>query len=110
MVAIGGRSGDFESAAEPKRGPAMQSNQVQAISVLKEYWRELDPPVQHAQPMALDSDTIERAAQALFEFVFSSCGRLHGKQQWATCEESTKEGFRGEAAAVIAAAWPILFR
>jgi hypothetical protein len=110
MVAIGGRSGDFESAAEPKWGPAMQSNQVQVISVLKEYWRELDPTVQQPRPITLDSDIIERAAQALYEFVFSSCGRLDGKQQWATCEESTKEGFRGEAAAVIMAAWPLLFR
>jgi hypothetical protein len=112
MVAIGGRSGDSESAAEPKWGPAMQSNQVQATSVLKGYWRELkgDPPVQHPQSMELDSDTIERAAQALFEFVFSSCGRLDGKLQWTTCDESTKEGFRGEAAAVIVAAWPFLFR
>jgi hypothetical protein len=91
----------------------MQSNQVQTISVFERHWRELEDapvPVQHPRPIVLDSDIIERAAQALFEFVFSSCGRLDGKQQWATCEESTKEGFRGEAAAVIVAAWPFLFR
>jgi hypothetical protein len=91
----------------------MQSTQVQTISVFEGHWRELgDAPVtvQHPRPTVLDSDIIERAAQALFEFVFSSCGRLDGKQQWATCEESTKEGFRGEAAAVIMAAWPLLFR
>ena len=92
----------------------MQSNQVQAISVFERHWRELEDntpiPVQHPRRIVLDGDIIERAAQALFEFVFSSCGRLDGKQQWATCEESTKEGFRGEAAAVIGAAWPLLFR
>jgi len=91
----------------------MQSTQVQTISVFEGHWRELGDAlvtVQHPRPTVLDSDIIERAAQALYEFVFSSCGRLDGKQQWATCEESTKEGFRGEAAAVIMAAWPLLFR
>jgi hypothetical protein len=89
-------------------GPAMQMNQMPAIFALEHYCREVEderPP----QSMALDSDVIERAAQALFEFVFSSCGRLDGKHQWSTCDEHTKEGFRGEAATVIVAAWPLLF-
>jgi hypothetical protein len=87
----------------------MQANQMPAIFALEHYCREVEderPP----QSMALDSDVIERAAQALFEFVFSSCGRLDGKHQWTTCDEHTKEGFRGEAATVIVAAWPLLFR
>lgn len=100
---------DLELAAQPKWGPAMQANQAPAVFAVERYRREVEyesPPLS----IALNSDIIDRAAQALFEFVFSSCGRLDGKQQWATCEESTKEGFRGEAAAVIVAAWPFLFR
>ena len=49
-------------------------------------------------------DIIERAAKALFDSVFSSCGRL----DWTSCDESTKRGFRREATAVINAVWPDL--
>jgi hypothetical protein len=81
----------------------MQSNQLQATFVLARHWRELGEkaPVP-VQPIPLDNDVIERAAQALFEFVFSSCRRL----EWTNCEESTKKGFRDEATAVIMAVWP----
>ena len=86
----------------------MRSNQVQG-----QYRRELENAalVPLAQPIALENgilnhDIIERAAQALFEFVFSSCGRV----KWATCDEDTKEGFRGEARVVIEAILPRLFR
>jgi hypothetical protein len=54
----------------------------------------------------IDDGLVERAAQALFEFVFSSCGRL----QWATCDEVTKQGFRGEAKVVIETILPHLMR
>jgi hypothetical protein len=57
-----------------------------------------------------DNDVVEQGAQALFEFVFATCGRLDGKHQWASSDEQTKEGFRGEAKAVLVAAWPLLFR
>ena len=36
---------------------------------------------------------LERAAEALYEFVFSGCDRLDGKHRWADCDEETKEGF-----------------
>jgi hypothetical protein len=92
----------------------MQLSQVEAISVLERYWRGLDEetsaPAQHPRPIVLDDDVVEQAAEALFNFVFSSCGRLDGKHQWATCDESTQEGFRREATTVILAAWPLLFR
>ena len=86
----------------------MSSNQLQVTDVLGRYRREPEkaPVVSFPRPMALDSDAVERAARALFEFVFSSCGRV----EWATCDEETKQGFRGEAKAVIVAAWPLLFR
>jgi hypothetical protein len=86
----------------------MPSNQLQVTDILGRYRRELEKAavVPFPQPMALDSDVVERAAQALFEFVFSSCERV----EWATCDEETKQGFRGEAKAVIVAAWPLLFR
>jgi hypothetical protein len=86
----------------------MQWNQLQAKDIVGRHRRELVMPasVPLPRPIALDSDIIERAAQALFEFVFSSCGRL----EWATCDEETKQGFRREAQAVIDAAWPLLFR
>ena len=86
----------------------MQRNQLQEKDRLGRYRRELETAavIPLPRPITLDSDTIERAAQALFEFVFSSCGRL----EWATCDEVTKQGFRGEARAAIVAAWPLLFR
>ena len=43
---------------------------------------------------------LQRAAEALFEFVFSGCNRLDGKRRWANCDEETKIGFRREAAAL----------
>ena len=58
--------------------------------------------------MALDRDIVERAAKALFEYVFSSCDRLDGKYHWEDSDEHTKDGFRGEALAVIGAVWPKL--
>jgi hypothetical protein len=64
-----------------------------------------------AQPHRLapiDHDIIERAAEALFEFVFSDCDRLDGKRRWADCNEETKAGFRREASAVLESIWPIL--
>jgi hypothetical protein len=86
----------------------MQSNQLQAQDTLGGYETELGKAavIPFLRPTTLDRDIIERAAQALFEFVFSSCGRL----EWSKCDEETKEGFRGEAKAVIVAAWPLLFR
>jgi hypothetical protein len=48
--------------------------------------------------LLLDLELIEKAAQALFEAVFSRCTR---KRYWEDCDEETKRGFRGEAAAVI---------
>ena len=57
-----------------------------------------------------DRATVERAAQALFAFVFSACDRLDGKHDWSECDEETKEGFRAEAAVVIDAVWPTVER
>jgi hypothetical protein len=62
--------------------------------------------LRRASPIAIDDDLIEQAAQSLFEFVFSSCGRL----QWATCDDQTKTGFRNEARVVIEAILPRIFR
>jgi hypothetical protein len=56
--------------------------------------------------LGIDSGTTERAAEALFEFVFSGCERLDGKHNWVDCSEETKAGFRAEARAVLAAVWP----
>ena len=50
----------------------------------------------------------QRAAEALYEFVFSGCDRLDGKHHWEHCSEETKEGFRRDASAVLKAVWPIL--
>ena len=78
----------------------MQLNHARAV------WdRDAPGPVAQSQQIALDEDLIERAAQALFEFVFSSCTRKHC---WTNCDERAKEGFRGEAAAMIDVIWPLL--
>ena len=86
----------------------MPSNQLQTQDMLGSPGRELEKAavIPFPRPITIDRDIIERAAQALFEFVFSSCeGR-----EWSNCDEKTKEGFRGEAKAVIVAAWSLLLR
>ena len=61
------------------------------------------------QPAAsIDSDVIEKAAEALYVYVFSGCDRLDGKRRWQDCDEGTRAGFRREAAAVLASIWPLL--
>jgi hypothetical protein len=91
----------------------MQTNQEPANHHTEQYWRELEkepavflPRSKARAHEGIDDGLVERAAQALFEFVFSSCGRL----QWATCDEVTKQGFRGEAKVVIETILPHLFR
>jgi hypothetical protein len=53
------------------------------------------------RPITLGNEIIERVAKALFDSVFSSCGRL----DWTSRDESTKRGFRCETIAVINAVW-----
>ena len=53
-------------------------------------------------------EIVDRAAQALFEFVFAGCARLDGKHRWTNCDESTRQAFRSEATIVIEAVWPSL--
>ena len=83
---------------------------MQPHSVRDEQRREpqSDAPVGVIQlhSLVLDDDTIERAAKALFDVVFSSVDRLDGKHIWANCDEDTKQGFRREAMAVILSVWP----
>ena len=62
------------------------------------------------QPIALDGEMVERAAQALFEFVFACSKRLDGKHFWMNCDEDIKEGFRAEATTVIQAVWSSVSR
>jgi len=84
----------------------VQTNQLTTTFALRRHWPEPEDnaPVCVRYP-ALDSDVVEGAARALFEFVFFSCGRL----KWETCDDQTKEGFRGEARVVIEAILPRLF-
>jgi hypothetical protein len=63
---------------------------------------------QHDRPALIDLNIVERAAEALYEFVFSGCDRLDGKRHWAYCDEQTKAGFRREASAVLEAVLPVL--
>ena len=37
------------------------------------------------RPIALNGEMVERAAQALFEFVFAGSERLDGKHFWMNC-------------------------
>jgi hypothetical protein len=68
-----------------------------------------DTPFALRQPSGeVDSDIVERATEALFQFVFSSCDRLDGRRHWTDCHEDTKAGFRVEAAAVLKAVWPAI--
>jgi hypothetical protein len=67
-----------------------------------------DPALQSERSAPIEYDLIERAAEALFDFVFSGCDRLDGKRHWADCGEETKAGFRREASAVLEAIWPML--
>src|SRR5687767_7953992 len=92
----------------------IQPNQITSVDMSGRDWTKRGDatPASLQQPPPLEAlryDVVERAAQALFHFVFSSCERLDGKHQWATCDEETKQGFRDEARAVILAAWPLLF-
>ena len=104
MVAIDTRGGDSRGAEIEIA--VMPSNELQSTFVKGGYWRQPrdDSPVslQQLPRTTLNNETIERAAKALFELVFSSCGRL----DWTKCDETTKEGFRREATAVIMAVWP----
>lgn len=88
----------------------MQANHLKTTFLARRHCSELggQPTVRlrHARPIAVDAELIEQAAQSLFEFVFSSCGRV----QWATCDDQTKAGFRNEARVVIEAILPRLFR
>ena len=81
----------------------MQSNHAQTLSFLEGHRKEIerDAPISvlQSQPIALDGQMVEQAAQALFEFVFACSKRLDGKHLWMNCDEDTKEGFRGEATA-----------
>jgi hypothetical protein len=61
-------------------------------------------PLQPSQDLAM----IERAARALFEYVFARSERLDVKHLWINCDEATKEGFRREAIAALQAAWPLM--
>ena len=82
----------------------MQSNRVAKSIVYALNWEPKAPPDQSAP---IGHDLIERAAEALYEFVFSGCDRLDGKHHWDNCSEETKEGFRREASAVLEAVWPL---
>ena len=53
-------------------------------------------------PSAFDYHLVEKAAEALYTFVFSGCDRLDGKHQWCDCDEGTRAGFRREAIVVLA--------
>jgi hypothetical protein len=87
----------------------MQSNRsAQKNSLVERRKLAKDVRVVQSQLIALDRSIVERAAQTLCEFVFSDCDRLDGKHNWTDCDEDTKDGFRGEAAAVIETAWPFL--
>jgi hypothetical protein len=67
-----------------------------------------DRRVEPERSAPIDHNLIERAAEALYEFVFSGCDRLDGKRRWEHCSEETKEGFRREASAVLEAVLPVL--
>ena len=67
-----------------------------------------DRRVEPERSAPIDHDLIERAAEALYEFVFSGCDRLDRKRHWEDCSEETKAGFRREASAVLEAIRPIL--
>jgi hypothetical protein len=69
--------------------------------------REPDPSLFQPEK-SVDGEIIERAAQALFEFVFAGSQRLDEKHLWTNCDEATKEGFRGEARAVLRAVSPFI--
>jgi hypothetical protein len=86
----------------------MPSNQLQSTFgwALAPAARPCKSLLQQLPQTALDNETIERAAKALFELVFSACGR----PDWTNCDEKTKKGFRREATAVIMAVWPNLFQ
>lgn len=87
----------------------MQAAQIQAL-VAFERGTTRPEVSQSAGHRVVHEDLIELAAQSLFEFVFSRAERLDSKHRWTDCDEATKQGFRGEARAVIDAVWPFLIR
>jgi hypothetical protein len=78
-------------------GTVMQRNLALKETPLALGNGELVTPISapQTQVMAIDRAILDRAAEALFEFVFSSCDRLDGKHHWNDCDENTKDGFRG---------------
>jgi hypothetical protein len=87
----------------------MQTNETQPVFSFEKCRKDMTAPVLVLAP-TLDRDVIERAAQALFKFVFSRSAHVDAERLWMNCDEATKEGFRGEARAVIETVWPLLFR
>jgi hypothetical protein len=86
----------------------MQGN-ARAFSFPEEIAPTNDARVSSLQPqLTLDQSVVECAARALFKFVFARSERLDGNQLWTRCDEATREGFRGEATAVLQAVWPLI--
>jgi hypothetical protein len=56
--------------------------------------RRTEGGVQSDRSAPVHHTILERAAEALYEFVFSGCDRLDGKRRWADCDEETKEGLQ----------------
>src|SRR6476619_3518406 len=98
--------------SEPLRKPCGYWRAVMRLNRAPNCVETRQRPVQSApfvpKEIGLDRDIVERGAKALFEYVFSSCDRFDGKHHWESCDEDTKDGFRGEVSAVIRAVWPAL--
>ena len=86
-------------------GPCNRTELLQNPSSLRAIGQKVafDPTNRRLSIIAI----LERAAEALYEFVFSGCDRLDGNHRWADCDEETEEGFRREAGAVLDAIRPL---
>ena len=89
------------------REAAMQLNGAAKSFVYEQ--RRTEGSGQSNRSVLVDHNILDRAAEALYEFVFSGCHRLDGKRRWADCDEETKGGFRREASAVLDVVVPLLF-
>ena len=99
-------AGEYASLKVSMRAKAAKMERV--LSAAAEGRQMLTARSSRRQQPTCDAVVLETAAQALFEFVFSRTDRFDSKSKWENSDESTKQGFREEAIAVIEAVWPFL--
>ena len=92
----------------------MQSNRAEALSLVHNRAEQASdarlfgPWPQAINAQSINSEMVERGAQALFEHIFSGTKRHDGNHLWVNCDDFIKEAFRAEAKSVLEASVPFM--